>query len=154
MAYGFYSPAVKDYEDLGIMKWTGTPEYDALMKIEEPYEYRDRLTMPKFIVNAAGDQYFLPDSSRFYFDDLKGEKYIRYVQNTDHSLQNSDARDWAGGVLRCVPAQTGAAEFQVEFRRQRRDQSDNRDQGDGGEVVGSNESGRARFPAGEDWTGV
>jgi PhoPQ-activated pathogenicity-related protein len=91
-AYGFYSPAVKDYEDLGIMKWTGTPQYRALMKIEEPYEYRDRLTMPKYIVNAGGDQYFLPDSSRFYFDELKGEKYLRYVQNTDHSLRNSDAR--------------------------------------------------------------
>jgi PhoPQ-activated pathogenicity-related protein len=91
-AYGFYSPAVKDYENLGIMKWTGTPQFDALMKIEEPYEYRDRLTMPKYIVNAGGDQYFLPDSSRFYFDDLKGEKYLRYVPNTDHSLRNSDAR--------------------------------------------------------------
>jgi len=91
-AYGFYSPAVKDYENLGIMKWQGTPQYRKLMEIEEPYEYRDRLTMPKYIVNAAGDQYFLPDSSRFYFDDLKGEKYLRYVQNTNHSLQNSDSR--------------------------------------------------------------
>jgi len=91
-AYGFYSPAVKDYENLGIMKWQGTPQYRKLMEIEEPYEYRDRLTMPKYIVNAAGDQYFLPDSSRFYFDDLKGEKYLRYVENTNHSLQNSDAR--------------------------------------------------------------
>lgn len=91
-AYGFYSPAVKDYEDLGIMKWNGAPQFKALMKIEEPYEYRDRLTLPKYIVNAAGDQYFLPDSSRFYFDDLKGEKYLRYVPNADHSLRNSDAR--------------------------------------------------------------
>ena len=90
-AYGFYSPAVKDYENLEIMKWEGTPQYKALMKIEEPYEYRDRLTMPKYIINGAGDQYFLPDSSQFYFDDLKGEKYIRYVENTDHSLKNSDA---------------------------------------------------------------
>ncbi|MBZ5604822.1 MAG: PhoPQ-activated pathogenicity-related family protein [Acidobacteriia bacterium] len=91
-AYGFFSPAVKDYENLGIMNWTGTRQYRALMKIVEPYEYRDRLTMPKYIVNAAGDQYFLPDSSRYYLDDLKGEKYIRYVENTDHSLKNSDAR--------------------------------------------------------------
>ncbi len=91
-AYGFYSPAVKDYEDLNIMSRTGTPEYKALMKIVEPYEYRDRLTMPKYIINAAGDQYFLPDSSRFYFADLKGEKYLRYIPNTDHSLKNSDAR--------------------------------------------------------------
>ncbi len=92
-AYGFYSPAVKDYEDLGIMKWQGTPPFRRLMQIEEPYEYRDRLTLPKYIVNAAGDQYFLPDSSRFYFDDLKGEKHLRYVPNTDHSLRNSDARE-------------------------------------------------------------
>jgi PhoPQ-activated pathogenicity-related protein len=49
--------------------------------------------MPKFLVQAAGDQFFLPDSSRFYFDDLKGEKYLRYVPNTDHSLRNSDARE-------------------------------------------------------------
>jgi PhoPQ-activated pathogenicity-related protein len=91
MAYGFYSPAVKDYEDLEIMKWTDTPQFKALMKIEEPYEYRDRLTMPKYIINAAGDQYFLPDSSQFYWDDLKGEKYLRYVENADHSLKGSDA---------------------------------------------------------------
>ncbi|HXB20401.1 MAG TPA: PhoPQ-activated pathogenicity-related family protein [Candidatus Solibacter sp.] len=91
-AYGFYSPAVKDYEDLGIMKRNGTPQFHKLMQIEEPYEYRDRLTLPKYIINAAGDQYFLPDSSRFYFDDLKGEKYLRYVPNADHSLKNSDAR--------------------------------------------------------------
>jgi PhoPQ-activated pathogenicity-related protein len=91
-AYGFYSPAVHDYEELGIMKWMGTPQYRKLMEIEEPYEYRDRLTIPKYIVNAGGDQYFLPDSSRYYFDDLKGEKYLRYVPNADHSLRGSDAR--------------------------------------------------------------
>jgi PhoPQ-activated pathogenicity-related protein len=91
-AYGFYSPAVKDYEDLGIMKWNGTRQFHKLMQIEEPYEYRDRLALPKYIINAAGDQYFLPDSWRFYFDDLLGEKYLRYVPNVDHSLKNSDAR--------------------------------------------------------------
>ena len=71
-AYGAWSNAVDDYVEHGIMNWMGTPQFRALMKIEEPYEYRDRLTMPKFIVNAAGDNFFLPDSSQFYFDDLKG----------------------------------------------------------------------------------
>ncbi|MBL9166609.1 MAG: PhoPQ-activated pathogenicity-related family protein [Verrucomicrobiales bacterium] len=89
--YGFWAPAVGDYVRRGIMDWTGSKEYEALMKIEEPYEYRDRLTMPKFIVNACGDQFFLPDSSQFYFNDLPGVKYLRYVPNTDHSLRGSDA---------------------------------------------------------------
>lgn len=93
-AYGFYSPAVKDYEDMGIMTITNTPQYIKLMDLVEPYSYRARFTMPKLIVNSAGDQYFLPDSSQFYFKDLPGEKYLRYVPNTNHSLsQNGDARE-------------------------------------------------------------
>jgi PhoPQ-activated pathogenicity-related protein len=92
-AYGFSPPSIKDYEDMGIEKWARTPQYRSLMKIEEPYEYRDRLTLPKFLINSAGDQYFVPDSSRFYFDKLQGEKYLRYVPNTNHSLGGSDARE-------------------------------------------------------------
>ena len=91
--YGFWAPAIGDYVENGIMNWTGTDRYHELMKIVEPYEYRDRLTMPKFMVNATGDQFFLPDSWQFYWKDLKGEKYIRYVPNTDHSLRRSDAAD-------------------------------------------------------------
>jgi PhoPQ-activated pathogenicity-related protein len=90
-AYGFWVPSVEDYTAFRIMDWTGTPEYRALMKIEEPYEYRHRFTMPKFIINASGDQFFLPDSSQFYFKDLPGVKYLRYVPNADHSLKGSDA---------------------------------------------------------------
>jgi PhoPQ-activated pathogenicity-related protein len=90
-AYGAWSDAVKDYVDQGIMDWIGTPEFRALMRIEEPYEYRDRLTLPKFIVNASGDEFFLPDSSQFYFADLRGEKNLRYVPNASHSLDKTDA---------------------------------------------------------------
>ncbi|MBM3737369.1 MAG: PhoPQ-activated pathogenicity [Acidobacteria bacterium] len=90
-AYGFWAPAVGDYTAARIMDWMGSKENKALLKIEEPFEYRDRLTMPKYIVNASGDQFFLPDSSQFYFKELKGEKLLRYVPNADHSLRNSDA---------------------------------------------------------------
>src|SRR5436190_1291727 len=90
-AYGFWAPAVGNYTAFRIMDWSGTPQHHALMKIEEPYEYRQRFNMPKFLVNAAGDQFFLPDSSQFYFDDLPGVKYLRYVPNADHSLKGSDA---------------------------------------------------------------
>ncbi|HEY5914105.1 MAG TPA: PhoPQ-activated pathogenicity-related family protein [Verrucomicrobiae bacterium] len=90
-AYGFWAPAIGDYEAFHIMDWNGTPQYHDLMKIVEPYSYRDRYTMPKFIINAAGDQFFLPDSSQFYFNDLPGVKYLRYVPNADHSLKGSDA---------------------------------------------------------------
>jgi len=91
-AYGFWAPAVGDYVEHGIMEWQGSVQYRKLMELVEPYSYRGRLTMPKYIVNSAGDQFFLPDSSQFYFKDLKGEKYLRYVPNTDHGVtRRSDA---------------------------------------------------------------
>ncbi|MDC0267860.1 PhoPQ-activated pathogenicity-related family protein [bacterium] len=90
-AYGFYAPAVGDYESMGIMEWQDTQEYQALTKIVDPFEYRDRMTMPKFIINACGDQFFLPDSWRFYYDELKGVKNLRYVPNGEHSLRDTDA---------------------------------------------------------------
>jgi PhoPQ-activated pathogenicity-related protein len=90
-AYGFWAPAVGDYQAKDLMGWMGTPQNQALMAIEDPYSYRDRFTMPKYIVNSAGDQFFLPDSSQFYWDALTGEKHLRYVPNSDHSLRGSDA---------------------------------------------------------------
>ena len=89
-SYGSFGEAVGDYVRMGIMDWFRTPQMRALRKIEDPYEYRRRFTMPKYIVNSAGDEFFLPDSSQFYFDELPGEKYLRYIPNTDHSLNKSD----------------------------------------------------------------
>ena len=85
-AYGLWAPAVKDYVDMNIVTRLHTPEFEKLRSVVDPYEYRDRLTMPKYIINSAGDQFFPPDSWKFYFDGLKAEKYLAYVPNTDHGL--------------------------------------------------------------------
>src|SRR5207247_9898641 len=90
-AYGFWAPAIGDSSRHKIHERLDTPQYPDLLKIVDPYSYRDRLTMPKFIVNSTGDQYFPPDSSKFYYDDLKGAKYLRYMPNTNHGLAGSDA---------------------------------------------------------------
>ena len=91
------------------MDWMGTPQFRALMRIEEPYEYRDRLTLPKLLVNATGDQFFLPDSSQFYFDDLRGEKHLRYVPNTSHSLDKTDALETVQAFYAAIVAEHSAA---------------------------------------------
>ena len=101
-AYGSWSPALQDYTDMKIFDWYGTAQFKKLMAIEDPYSYLDRLTMPKYIVNSAGDQYFVPDSSQFYWNDLKGEKHLRYVPNTKHDLNGSDARETAGSFYAMI----------------------------------------------------
>jgi PhoPQ-activated pathogenicity-related protein len=95
-AYGFFSPALEDYVRHGLFPdKVGTPEYREILAIEDPYNYRhrERLKIPKFIVNASGDQFFLPDNSQFYFHELPEPKWLRYVENTKHNLAGSDARE-------------------------------------------------------------
>lgn len=89
--YGFWARSLYDYHYNHITDFIGTPELAGLLKNEDPYLFRKRLTMPKYIVNATGDQFFLPDGSQNYWDDLPGDKYLRYVPNADHSLDGSDA---------------------------------------------------------------
>jgi len=110
-AYGFWSEAVGDYVHHKVMDMQDTPEYDALLKLVDPFSYRHRLTMPKYIVNATGDEFFLPDSSQFYFDELVGEKHLRYVPNAKHSLDGSDARESIEAFYESVLKGTPRPEF-------------------------------------------
>ena len=92
--YGFFSSALNDYVNHGLFPHKiGTPEYHSVLAIEDPFNYRHRksLRMPKFMINASGDEFFLPDNSQFYFKELPAEKLIRYVPNAKHNLAGSDA---------------------------------------------------------------
>lgn len=90
-AYGFWAPAVGDYVHEGVMDWMGTKEFNSLLATTEPYTFRERYDMPKLLLNATGDQFFLPDSWQFYWNDLIGEKHLRYVPNSEHSMRETDA---------------------------------------------------------------
>ena len=91
--YGAYSPAVIDYVVGGNIAWIGTPEFASLMDLVEPFEYRDRLELPKFLLNSTGDEFFLPDSWQFYWDELVGEKHLRYVPNSNHGMDDTDVME-------------------------------------------------------------
>lgn len=83
-AYGFYAPALQDYVDFNLPCRLQTPAGQALLQVVDPYAYRDRYTMPKLILNASGDQFFLSDSWRFYYADLLSLRWLRYTPNADH----------------------------------------------------------------------
>ncbi len=89
--YGFWSPAIQDYVDMSTTDWWRSAESHALFDLVAPLSYRDRYTMPKLILNAAGDEFFVPTSSQFYYDKLPDEKYLRYVPNVGHGIDDSDA---------------------------------------------------------------
>lgn len=113
-AYGHWAPAIGSYERTGIMPWLKTPEFKALMELVDPYEYRDRFTMPKLVMNGAGDQFFLPDSSQFYWDDLIGDKWLRYVPNAGHGL-NASAVPSAAAFTIAVAQELPIPEYTWEY---------------------------------------
>lgn len=92
-AYGHFSQAVSEFTLHGILPNLGQPKIDELLQVADPYQYRHRVAVPKLILNATGDEFFLPDSSRFYWDELRGENYLRYVPNANHGMYGTDVFD-------------------------------------------------------------
>ena len=45
--------------------------------------YNERYAgMPKYIISAAGDEFFMLDDSNYYYDQLEGPTFLRFVQIT------------------------------------------------------------------------
>lgn len=81
--------AFNAYHHEGISQQIDTEDFAKLMQIEDPLLYArtsdgDRLSIPKYIVNASSDDFFPPDNARFYFDALPGEKMLRVAPNASH----------------------------------------------------------------------
>jgi PhoPQ-activated pathogenicity-related protein len=115
-SYGFWAPAVKSYYDENLMNDLESAAFEKLMEIEDPFSYRDRLTMPKLIIAGAGDQFFLPDSSRFYFDQLPGENHLLYEANADHSLSGTDVNYSIAAFYQSILAGGKRPSFQWTFQ--------------------------------------
>ena len=41
--------------------------------------YKERLTMPKVVMSATGDEFFLPDDSHMFFDELPEPKWMLWA---------------------------------------------------------------------------
>ncbi len=115
-AYGFFAPAIGDYAGRNLMQSLDTPFGERLRRIVDPYLFRDRLDMPKFLINTTGDQYFLPDTTRYYLDDLPGITKMRSVQNWDHAIdRNGDAIFSAVGFYEAILNDVAMPELEVEI---------------------------------------
>lgn len=86
--FGDYSEQIREYAERGLLDLVVSDgKVQELVQLVDPYFYRERLTMPKLIINGTNDRYWALDAANFYFDDLLGEKYILYVPNAGHSLE-------------------------------------------------------------------
>lgn len=89
-AFGAYSSRLAPYTRRGLVPIPETPEGQRLLNMVDPWAYRDRLALPKLIVNGSNDFYWATDALNFYWSDLPGDKWVVYVPNAGHNLQRQD----------------------------------------------------------------
>lgn len=95
-AMGYFSPALKDYVENGLIpKMIGDPGMAEVNRIEDPLNYRDRpsMKMPKYVINAVGDEYFPPDNTRYGYHLLPQVKRLRMIPNSKHSTAGTDINE-------------------------------------------------------------
>lgn len=88
MYAGQPSEQIDDYTSAGILTMLDKPETQRLLELEDPYSYRDVLTLPKLLINGTNDRYWAQDALNLYWDDLKGPKWVLYAPNSGHGLED------------------------------------------------------------------
>jgi PhoPQ-activated pathogenicity-related protein len=62
------------------------------------------MKMPKFIINAVGDEYFPPDNTKFSYHLLPGSKQLRMLPNSRHSTAGTDINEsmtaWYDSIIK------------------------------------------------------
>ena len=91
-AWGQYSSQIGDYTRLGLQEQLQTPAGQKLSAMVDPWTYRQRITMPKLIVNGTNDPYWPLDAINFYREDLVGPVNYLYAPNAGHSLNGQEIR--------------------------------------------------------------
>ncbi|KAG2387145.1 hypothetical protein C9374_001477 [Naegleria lovaniensis] len=85
--------AFYDYVTNGVTDYLYKPQFESLTDIVDPLNYRRLKSIPKYQVMAMGDEFFAPDLNDLSYRQVKGEKYVRYVPNSGHSMSGSDVME-------------------------------------------------------------
>ena len=89
-AFGAYSSQLAPYSSRGLLPIPETPEGRQLLTLIDPWAYRDRLTMPKLIINGTNDFYWATDALNLYWDGIPSDKWVLYIPNAGHNLRRQD----------------------------------------------------------------
>jgi PhoPQ-activated pathogenicity-related protein len=89
-AFGAYSARLEPYTSRGLLPIPESPEGQRLLSMVDPWAYRDRLTLPKLIVNGTNDFYWAADALNLYWNELPANKWVIYVPNAGHDLRRQD----------------------------------------------------------------
>ncbi len=87
-SWGDYSAMIHDYTEKGLPDMLGSPEGRQLAAMVDPYTLRERAKLPKLIITGTNDAYWPLDAANLYWEQLPAPKYILYVPNAGHGLND------------------------------------------------------------------
>ena len=100
--YQSWPQALHDYDEQKMLENLHSKNAAYLMQIIDPYQYitchqcssslksqyLKRASVDKYIILSSGDDFFVPDSLKFYFHAIPGKKYLRAIPNSYHYIDN------------------------------------------------------------------
>src|SRR5205085_7746568 len=103
-----YSDMIHDYTERKLVPLPPGDDAKKLWSMVDPYFYRDKLTMPKLLINGNNDPYWTVDALNHYWDGLPGDKWVTYVPNAGHNLQqrHGDGKEDVGRAINALAAFT------------------------------------------------
>lgn len=88
-AYGGWSFTMRAFHDVEFLSRIDSTDIVPLWDLVDPISYKTRLKgMPKLVLDATGDEWFLPDDSRYWIEDLweNGPTSLVMFADAEHSL--------------------------------------------------------------------
>ena len=105
--YGRQSEEIDDYTSYHLPERMDDPRMVELRRWVDPYSYRSRYALPKLLLLGTNDPYWVVDSLRHYWADLREPKLVFQTPNAGHDLGGGEQAK-----------QTLAAFFQLVSDRQ------------------------------------
>lgn len=87
-SYGKPSEQIGDYTAAGLIAALVTPQGRRLVEMQDPYTFRQDLTLPKLLILGTNDPYWTQDALNLYWDGLTGQKWVLYTPNSGHGLND------------------------------------------------------------------
>nr|XP_034960101.1 autocrine proliferation repressor protein A-like [Zootoca vivipara] len=86
-SYCGWGVALYHFYVMNITRQLDTPRFQELASHVDPFVYKERYQNRSLLmILSTGDDFFLPDNSYYFFDELPGKKYIRFIPNTNHMI--------------------------------------------------------------------
>ena len=83
-----WSFAFEDYFEMNITNKLDDPRFDSLMEIIDPFSYRDKILMPKLVIDGTMDEFFLLDDSSYWWNQMPNAYELNrflMVPNAEHT---------------------------------------------------------------------